>query len=363
MGKYMINHEYLMAMFNPDNCEQPFVCVEMSGNHQGNFDSAMKFVRAAKSSGADLLKLQVYRPDTITLKCDMPDFRLSGDNDWAQYGTLYELYEKAHTPWDWVAAIFEESKKIGLPVFASPFDLSAVNFLEELGCPFYKVASPEITDLGLIEACARTGKPVIISTGLASRTDLDEAVAVTRRYGVPLMLLKCVSAYPTPIEDINLATIPWLKKVYGCAVGLSDHTLGPEASYGATAMGAAMIEKHFKLPGDITSVDAAFSMPLDELKNLKTSLSAIYASIGIATLDLPASAKPSLSGRRSLYAVANISAGQSFTPENVKSIRPCFGLHPKHLPFVLKSSAARDIVAGERMTWALVNDSEKFDDN
>ena len=350
----MNNHDKIYDMFDRNSGSKPLICVEMSGNHQGSLDAAVEFARSAKSAGADLLKVQVYKPDTITFQSDFPDFKLSGDNDWVDYGTLYQLYEKAHTPWDWVATIFTEAKKLDLPVFASPFDQTAVDFLEGLDCPIYKIASPEITDVGLIEACARTGKPIIMSTGLASRTDLDDAVEVVRSYGVPMMILKCVSAYPTPIKDMNLATIPWLKEVYGCSVGLSDHTLGPEASYAATALGATMIEKHFKLPDDIISVDAAFSMPLDELKDLKRSLEGIHASLGKATLELPETAKPSLSGRRSIYAVADIAIGGPFTMDNVRSIRPSFGLPPKHLPKILKCRAARDILAGERISWDII---------
>ena len=359
----MNNHDKISAMFDRNSGAKPLICVEMSGNHQGSLDASLEFVRSAKAAGADLLKVQVYRPDTITFQSDLPDFKLSGDNDWVDYGTLYQLYEKAHTPWDWVAVIFDEAKKLDLPVFASPFDSTAVEFLQSLDCPFYKIASPEITDVGLIEACAATGKPVIMSTGLASREDLDDAVKVVRAYGTPFMILKCVSAYPTPIKDINLAAIPWLKETYGCAVGLSDHTIGPEASYGATALGAAMIEKHFKLPGDTTSVDVAFSMPMDQLGNLKTSISEIYASLGKATLDLPEIAKPSLSGRRSIYAVADIAAGQPFTVDNIRSIRPCFGLPPKYLPTLLKAKAKHDIKAGERIAWDLVDGLEARYDN
>ena len=359
----MNSHDKILEMFDHNSAAKPLICVEMSGNHQGSLDSSLEFVRSAKVAGADLLKVQVYRPDTITFQSDLPDFKLSGDNDWVDYGTLYELYEKAHTPWDWVAAIFDEGKKLDLPVFASPFDYTAVEFLQGLDCPFYKIASPEITDHGLIGACAATGKPVIMSTGLANREDLDDAVKVVRGYETQLMILKCVSAYPTPIKDINLATIPWLKEIYGCAVGLSDHTIGPEASFGATALGAAMIEKHFKLPGDTTSVDIAFSMPLDELRHLKKSIADIHASLGRATLDMPEAAKPSLSGRRSIYAVADIGAGQPFTVDNIRSIRPSFGIPPKYLPTLLKAKAKRHIMAGERIAWDLVEGLETRHDN
>ena len=354
----MNNKHSLEKIFDPEQRQAPVICVEMSGNHQGSNLAAIEFARLAKAAGADLLKLQVYRPDTITIQSNQPDFRLAPDNDWARFGTLYDLYEKAHTPWDWIANVFAECKSLDLPVWASPFDPSAVRFLEDLGCPYYKIASPEITDLGLIEACARTGKPVVISTGLANQADLDDAVAVVRRFNAPLMILKCVSAYPTPVNDVNVATIPWLREKYGCAVGLSDHTLGPEAAYAATALGAAMIEKHFRMPEDDTSIDAMFSMSLDALPSLKASLAGVHAAIGMATLDLPEIAKPSLTGRRSLYIVADIKAGEIFTENNVRSIRPHYGLPPKYLPTILGKHAARDVSAGQRLTWDIIEGVE-----
>lgn len=354
----MMTPNELEALFDPAASGSPAICVEMSGNHQGSRTAALEFARAAREAGADLLKLQVYRADTITMKSDRTDFHLTADNDWAEYRTLYELYEEAHTPWDWVAAIFAEARRIDLPVWASPFDPTAVVFLEELDCPIYKIASPEITDLNLIEACARTGKPVVISTGLASKQDLDEAVAIVRRFDAPLMILKCVSAYPTPIEEMNVATIPWLRETYDCAVGLSDHSLGPEAAYAAAAYGAAMIEKHFRLPDDASSVDAGFSMSLGELPALKSTIARVHAAIGKATMELPEIAKPSLSGRRSLYAVTDIQEGEKLTTENVRSIRPCYGMAPKHLPALLGRRAVQDIAAGERMTWEMVEGEE-----
>jgi pseudaminic acid synthase len=327
----------------------------MSGNHQGSLDSAIRFVRKAKQAGADLLKVQVYRPDTITVNSDKCDFRLAENNDWSNYKTLYALYEKAHTPWEWVTPIFAESRSLGLEVFASPFDVSAVEFLEKLDCPCYKIASPEITDVGLIEACARTGKPVIISTGLASKPDLDEAVSLLHRYATQFVILKCVSAYPTPIASMNLSSIPWLREIYKCPVGLSDHTIGPEACFAAAALGAVLIEKHFRLEEDCYSVDAAFSMSLDHLPALKRSVYDIFLSLGAPTLEVPDVARPSLTGRRSLYAVENIAAGELFTKQNVRSIRPSFGLHPRHLQEVLGKTATRSLTTGDRISWDVVD--------
>jgi len=343
------------SLFINSGSAPPLICVEMSGNHQGSLDAAIRFVRMAKEAGADLLKVQVYRPDTITIDARGPDFRLAPDNDWSRYETLYSLYEKAHTPWNWIAEMFAEAKAIGLPIFASPFDLSAVAFLEDLGCPLYKIASPEITDIGLIEACAKTGKPVVLSTGLASREDLDEAVSVLKTHKTPFVILKCVSAYPTPIDDMNLSSIPWLKEIYGCGVGLSDHTVGPEACLAAAALGAVMIEKHFRLPEDSTSVDSAFSMSLDALAALKASVLQVYRAVGKPSLDIPDIARPSLSGRRSLYAVDHINAGEIFTTRNVRSVRPSFGLHPRHLNDILGRRATKALAPGDRISWDIVD--------
>ena len=354
----MDDRNLLERLFNQKNDDPPLICVEMSGNHQGSLKSAIEFAKSAKEAGADLLKLQVYTPETITLKSKLDDFQISSNEDWCEFGTLYDLYEKAHTPWEWIEELFHLSRQINLPVWATPFDKTAVRLLEDLDCPFYKIASPEITDLPLIEACAQTGKPVVLSTGLASKSDLDEATTIIKKCDVPYMILKCVSAYPTPIDDMNLASIPWLRETYNCAVGLSDHTIGPEAAYAATALGAKMIEKHFRLPGDSVSVDASFSMPLDALEKLKNAIFAIHSSLGTATLEVPECAKPSLKGRRSLYVVKNISAGERFTEDNVRSIRPSFGLEPKYLNEILGRRATKDILAGERMSWDLIKERD-----
>jgi pseudaminic acid synthase len=348
-------------MFTGEGAGPPLICVEMSGNHQGSLESALQFVRLAKEAGADLLKVQVYRPDTITIESDKEDFRLATDNDWAAYETLYKLYEKAHTPWNWIEAMFSEAHLCELPIFASPFDLTAVSFLESLACPIYKIASPEITDHGLIEACAKTGKPVVLSTGLASLEDLSEAVAILRSYRSPHIILKCVSAYPTPVEAMNIASIPWLKEKFACQVGLSDHTVGAEASYAATALGAVLIEKHFRLDNDHTSVDAAFSMPLGALPEFKRSIKAIYSSLGRATLEIPPIARPSLSGRRSLYVTRDISPGERITLENVKSVRPSFGLHPKYLPELIGRTVNRHLTVGDRLEWSALETYKKVD--
>ena len=342
------------SLFDLNRKGPPLVCVEMSGNHQGNLDDALNFLYLAHKKGADLLKLQVYTPDTITLNSDLPDFQVKTGNEWSEYKTLYDLYTKAYTPWDWIERIFEEAKKIGMITFASPFDSSAVNFLETLNCPIYKIASPEINDLNLIRACAKTGKPVIISTGLASMEDLNEAVNVLRQEKAPFIILKCVSAYPTKLEEINISTMKILKQKFNCNVGLSDHTLGPHAAYAACALGASLIEKHFKMPGDISSVDACFSTELNKLPEFKASLESIYLAIGSPTLELSESAKESFFARRSLYVVKSIAKGEEFSEDNIKSIRPHYGLDPKYLNSIIGKKASKDIKPGSKLEWSLI---------
>tara|TARA_B100000886_G_C20426910_1_gene494635 strand:+ start:2749 stop:3807 length:1059 start_codon:yes stop_codon:yes gene_type:complete len=345
-------------LFDENKKGPPAICVEMSGNHQGNKDDALKFLKLAHKSGADFLKVQVYTPDTITFNSKNSDFRVRAENEWSEYQNLYDLYSKAHTPWEWIEEIFKESKKIGINTFASPFDSTAVEFLEELDCPIYKIASPEITDINLIRKCAKTGKPIILSTGVATLVDIDEAVAVLKEENASFLILKCVSAYPTELSEINISTINLLKNRYKCNVGLSDHTIGCHAAYAATALGATLIEKHFKIPGDKSSVDASFSMELSELPPLKSSLNSIYSAIGTPTLELSNSAQISYSGRRSLYVVDKVSKGEEFTNKNLRSIRPCFGLHPRYLNSIIGRRATCDIEPGSRMEWSLVEDPQ-----
>lgn len=344
------------SLFDLKRIGPPSICVEMSGNHQGSLDVAIDFLHLAKKYGADFLKVQVYKPDTITFDSELPDFRVQADNEWAQYSTLYDLYSEAFTPWDWIETIFLESKKIGMVTFASPFDFSAIDFLESLDCPAYKIASPEITDHNLIRKCAKTGKPVILSTGLASKKDLNDAVEVLKEENALFLILKCVSAYPTQLIDMNVSTMSYLKQNYNCNVGLSDHSIGNSAAFAASALGATLIEKHFKVPGDNSSVDSTFSMELSELPDFKKSIESIYLSVGKPTLDLPHKAKISFSGRRSLYVVEKMKKGDIFTYKNLRSIRPCYGLHPKYLNSIIGKKAAFDIEPGCRMDWPLIQD-------
>jgi len=339
------------SIFEKGNNENPFLCAEMSGNHKGSLETALEFVRDAKKYGADFIKLQVYTADTITLNNNSSDFQIKIDNEWSQYETLYSLYSKAYTPWKWVELMFKEAKKIGIEIFASPFDISALTFLEKLNCPVYKIASPEITDHNLIRECAKTGKPVILSTGLSSEDDLDSAVKILIEEKVKFMILKCVSAYPTELKDLNLSVIPKLKNKYNCNIGFSDHTIGSEASMAAIALGATLIEKHFKLTGDNSSIDSSFSMELSDLPLFKKNINDIYISLGKPLLELSDSAKESFFARRSLYVSEDIKVGDEFTENNIKSIRPCYGLHPKYLKTILGKKSLKDIRKGSRLSW------------
>lgn len=342
----------ITSVFN----EKPVIIAEMSGNHGNNLDTAKKFVDEAIAARADIIKFQVYTPDTITLNASGPDFQVHGDTIWSEYKTLYDLYSLAHTPWDWVAEMAKKCDEAGQPWFASPFDETAVNFLESINCPAYKLASPEINDFNLVEVMARTGKPIIVSTGLASEEELDAVVDIIKNYHNDFALLKCTSAYPAPLEDLNLKTILYLKDRYQCPIGFSDHSKGDTAAIVAIACGATVIEKHFKLDDDLSSVDAAFSMNISDLPDFKQKLFDAKSAIGNVTFDIPISAQPSLTGRRSLYISQKIRAGDVLGPHNIKSVRPAFGLSPKFFNMVLGKRALVDLQPGERLTANVIQD-------
>ena len=328
----------------------PKLCVEMSGNHMGSLEKALKFVENAKYYGADILKVQVYKPSTITLDCSGKDFQLEPDNDWSRYKTLYNLYEHAHTPWEWIDEIFKYCREIALPVFASPFDKTAVEFLETIGCSCYKIASPEITDHPLILDCVRTNKPIILSTGLASIEDIQEALNLLP-CEYPVGILKCTSAYPCPEADVNLAAMRLIAREFGCPVGISDHTTEAWNCFAGSALGAFMIEKHFRLAEDESSVDSGFSISLSRIPEIKEGMHSIHACIGEESLKIPDIAIPSLSGRRSLYAIRDISPGERFSDQNIKSIRPSYGLHPRYYNELVNAGTAKRVIRrGERIT-------------
>ena len=330
----------------------PYVIAEMSGNHNGDLDRAFKIMDAAKAAGADAIKLQTYRADTITIDHDAPEFVIQGGL-W-DGRRLYELYEEAHTPWEWHAPLFEYGAKIGLAVFSSPFDFTAVDFLEGLGAPAYKIASPEIVDLPLIRYAARHNKPLIISTGMASLDEIEAAVDTAKSNGTGgVALLHCTSAYPTPPEEANLATVADLARRMGVFTGLSDHTLDTTVATISVALGAHIIEKHFTLARSDGGVDSAFSIEPHELERLVRDVRIAQVAVGKPAYTPTESESTILKYRRSLYVVADIKAGHVLTHDNVRSIRPAKGLAPKHLDAVLGQRASRDLAFGEPLDWSM----------
>jgi len=339
------------ARFTPG--QKPFLIAELSGNHNGDIDRARRMIDAAKAAGADAVKLQTYTADTITLDVDRPEFRLEGGL-WAGR-TLYELYQEAHTPWDWHPTLFAHAAEIGIPIFSSPFDPTAIDLLESLGAPAYKIASFELVDLPLIEKAARTGKPLIMSTGMASLGEVAEAVAAARVAGNDnICLLHCVSGYPTPVEDCDLRTIPHLAQAFDVAAGLSDHTMGVAVPVAAVALGAVVIEKHFTLARADGGPDAAFSLEPAEFRAMADACAAAHAALGSISYALKPSEAGGRNFRRSLYVTADVAAGEMLTGANVRSIRPGLGLPPKHLPDVLGRHAARNLTRGEPLDWTML---------
>lgn len=331
-----------------------FIIAELSANHNGSLETALQTIEAAKRAGADAIKLQTYTADTITIDSDKEDFIVKG-TIW-EGKNLYQLYQEAHTPWEWHKKLFDKAKEVGLLCFSSPFDKTAVDFLEELGAPAYKIASFEITDIPLIEYTAAKGKPIIISTGIAEKEDIELALDACRRMGNnDIALLKCTSSYPAPIEEANMAMIPQFVNDFNVIAGLSDHTMGSTVPVVATTLGAKIIEKHFILDRSIGGPDASFSMNEQEFTKMVKAVREAEKAIG--NVDYISTEKQ-IKGRefsRSLYVVKDIKAGEIITSDNVKSIRPGFGLHPKHLFSVLNKTVKRDVTKGERLSWDLIN--------
>lgn len=330
----------------------PFIIAELSGNHDGSIDKAHKIIDAAAEAGANAVKLQTYTADTLTIDCDKPDFVIQDSNSPWEGRNLYSLYEEAHTPWEWHKDLFQHARERGLVCFSSPFDASAVNFLEELNCPAYKIASFENNDLELIRDAAKTGKPLIISTGLANVGAIKEAVETARRAGCKeLILLKCTSSYPAEPVNSNLRTIPHMRELFQCPVGLSDHTLGIGVPLAATALGAVAIEKHVTLSRAEEGVDSAFSLEPDELRALVIESRRAHQSMGTVAYGPTEGEYGSLAFKRSLYVVKDIQEGDIVSRENVRSIRPGHGLAPKYLETVLGMRVSQPIPRGTPLDW------------
>lgn len=326
-----------------------YIIAELSANHGHKLENALASVRAAKAAGADAIKIQTYTADTITLDCDSADFQVKSGTLW-DGTTLYQLYKQAYTPWEWHQAIFDEAKKIGIDCFSTPFDKTAVDFLEQLGNPIYKIASFEITDIPLIEYAASKHKPMIISTGIATPEDIQLALEACHRVGnFDVTLLHCVSAYPAPLENVNLRTMMDMADRYGVKVGLSDHTMGSDVAIAAVSLGATVIEKHFILDRAIGGPDAAFSMQRNEFAAMVQSIRNVEKCLGSVQYKEDISQIPGREFARSLYVVEDIKIGEVITENNVRSVRPGYGLAPKCLQKILGKRLNRDLEKGMRM--------------
>ena len=349
-----MNHEIKIGnrVLNKDS--QTYIIAEMSGNHNMDYERAVKIVEAAKEAGADAIKLQTYTADTITLNSDAPCFQITQGTLW-DGTTLHKLYEEAYTPWEWQPKLKELAESLGLDCFSSPFDFTSVDFLEKMDVPAYKIASFEITDIPLIKKVAETGKPVIISTGIATVEDIELAIKTCKDAGNEnVILLKCSSAYPAPYESINLNTMVDMADKFGCIMGLSDHTMGSAVSIAAVAMGAKVIEKHLTLARADGGVDAAFSMEPQEFKEMVEGIRNVEKAKGIVSYDLTDKQKSQRTFSRSLFIAADIKAGEILTPENLRSVRPANGLHTKYYEELLGRKVVRDCKYGEPMSWDMV---------
>jgi pseudaminic acid synthase len=331
-----------------------YVIAELSANHNQDYEQAVRIIHAAKEAGVNAVKLQTYTPDTMTIESDRADFRIGGGTLW-DGKTLHALYGEAYTPWEWQPRLKQVADDLGLHCFSSPFDATAVDFLEKMDVPVYKVASFELVDIPLIEKMARTRKPMIISTGMATVDEIEEAVKAARQAGAQqIALLKCTSAYPAAAEEMNLKTIPELARRFNAPVGLSDHTMGITAPVAAVALGACIIEKHITLSRSVEGPDSAFSLEPQEFKALVDAVRTTEKSLGRIHFGMSESEASSRVFRRSLYVVEDVRRGETFTAQNVRCIRPAYGMHPRHLSEVLGKTAACDIERGTPMNWDLV---------
>lgn len=331
-----------------------YIVAELSANHNQNFDQAVRTLYAAKEANADAVKIQTYTPETLTIRSEKEYFRIGGGTLW-DGRTLFDLYSEAYMPWEWQPKLKAIADDLGMDLFSTAFDLSAVDFLEEMGMPVHKVASFELVDIPLIVKMARTGKPLIISTGMAALTEIEEAVEEARNAGATqIVLLKCTSAYPAPPEEMNLRTIRHLAEAFHVPVGLSDHTLGIAVPVAAVALGACIVEKHFTLSRDIPGPDSAFSLEPHEFKTMVEAIRTAEKALGQVHYGVSEHETRSRVFRRSLFVVEDMKAGEMFASGNVRSIRPGNGLHPRHLSSVLLRCATRDIERGTPLTWDMV---------
>lgn len=347
IGKHLIN-----------DSSPTFIVAEMSANHLMNFDRAVAILKAAKEAGADAIKIQTYTPDTITLDCDEPCFQITQGTIW-DGTTLHKLYQTAYTPWEWQPKLKEIAEELELEFFSSPFDFSSVDFLEELDIPVYKIASFEITDIPFIRKIAKLGKPMIFATGVAKLADIELALQTCKEEGnEQIILLKCTSSYPAPYEDINLKTMVSMGETFDCIIGLSDHSMGHAVADAAVAMGAKVVEKHFTLSREDGGPDAAFSMEPDEFRTMVEDIRKIEKALGKVTYELTEKQTREREHTRSLFVAQNMKAGEIFTPENLKSVRPGCGLHTKYYEELLGKKIKIDTKLGTPMNWDLVDFGE-----
>ena len=332
-----------------------YIIAEMSGNHNMDYDRAVRILYAAKEAGADAVKIQTYTADTITLNCDNPCFQINQGTLW-DGTTLYKLYEKAYTPWEWQPELQEVAKELGIDFFSTPFDFTSVDFLEKMSVPVYKIASFEMTDIPLIRKVAKLGKPIIMSTGIATLQDIELAINTCKEVGNnDVILLKCCSAYPTPYEDINLKTMVNLAETFDCIVGLSDHTMGHDVAVASVAMGAKVIEKHLTLSRADGGVDSAFSMEPAEFKQMVDGIRNVEKALGKVTYELTDKQKGEREHGRSLFIAKDMKAGEILTPENMRSVRPANGLHTKYYDMLLGKKVNKDVKLGTPMSWDIID--------
>jgi pseudaminic acid synthase len=347
-------HEYAVINGRRVGPGQPtYIVAEMSGNHHQDLAQAVKILEAVHRAGADAVKLQTYTPDTLTIPCDREYFQIQG-TIW-EGKTLHDLYGEAYTPWEWQPELQRLANALGLALFSTPFDASAVDFLEDMGVPAYKIASFELVDLPLIRRIAATGKPIIMSTGMATLGEIDEAVRTARENGCrELVLLKCTSAYPAPLAEMNLRTIPHLAEAFGVPAGLSDHTMSPIVPVAAVTLGACLIEKHLTLSRQVAGPDSAFSQEPDEFAAMVQAVRAVEQALGKVSYDMTDKEKTTRVFRRSLFVVHDMEQGEQFTSDNVRSVRPGHGLHTRFLDQVLGRRAAVKIARGTPLSWEMV---------